>query len=77
MGLEERVVLRTELVRAAAGAIPGADERTAFASAVVEAVRATVPAPPPPPVQPDALASPALAQTPRRRTGVRSRRSSG
>lgn len=64
MGPEERVLLRTELVRAAAGAIPGPEERAAFASSVVEAVRSMMPAPTPSPavshappasVQPDTL----------------------
>jgi hypothetical protein len=61
LGPEERVLLRTELVRAAAGAIPGLDERAAF---VGEAVRSMMPAPapavvaptvPPAAVQPNAL----------------------
>lgn len=70
LGPEERVLLRTELVRAAAGAIPGPEERTAFAASVVEAVRAMMPSPSPSPppspapaasVQPDALRQAASA----------------
>jgi hypothetical protein len=63
-GARGAVLLWTELVRAAAGAIPGPEERAAFAASVVEAVRAMMPVPTPPQavspappasVQPDTL----------------------